>query len=107
MARVILAVDCCRRPFFGNSGVVVFLCLGLLRTVVGDIELSSSFSELSSRLSSGLPSLEKANQLGVTSNEDHGLLTYGCFDTCRLNCRHRFNPDWVTASPIEAPHSPS
>ena len=32
---------------------------------------------------------------------------YGCFDTCRLDCRRRFNPDWVTASPIEAPHPPS
>ena len=74
MARVILAVDCRRRPFFGNSEVVVFLCLGFLGIVVGDIELSSGFSELSSGLSSGMLSLEKANRLGVTSNEDHGLL---------------------------------
>jgi hypothetical protein len=74
MARVILAVDDCRRPFFGNSGVVDFLRLGFLLSVVGDIEQSSSFAEFPSRCSSGLPTLEKANPLGVASNQEHSLL---------------------------------
>ena len=101
MARVILAVDDCRRPFFGNSGVVVFLCLGFSEVSSATSNCRRAFSELSS----GLPTLEKANPLGVASNQDHSLLWL--LETCRLNCRRRFNPDWVTASPIEAPHPPS
>ena len=82
MARVILANNDCRRPFFGNSSVVVFLVWALF-TVVSRHELSSAISNCRRDFAvspncfaefSGLPTLEKANPLGVASNQDHGLL---------------------------------
>jgi hypothetical protein len=109
MARVILAVDDRRRPFFGNSGVVVFPCLGFLQGVAGDIELSQVAPNCRLIVA---PMIRRdyrrsKRQTRWVSRPIRITACYGCFDTCRLDRRRLFNLDWVTASPIEAPHPPS
>ena len=83
MARVILANNDCRRPFFGNSSVVVFLVWALFTVVSATSNCRRAISNCRRDFAvspncfaefSGLPTLEKANPLGVASNQDHGLL---------------------------------
>ena len=90
MARVILANNDCRRPFFGNSSVVVFLVWALFTVVSATLNCRRAISNCRRDFAvspncfavspncfaefSGLPTLEKANPLGVASNQDHGLL---------------------------------